>query len=184
MEKEIKYSDVIYGYDVSHWQTDKEYYSIVYYAGFIIYKATQDGDNYEDFISHCENQGPTISIFQADNGKRFGGFTKSSWLRQKDTSVYQKDPDSFIFSLDNQRIYLVKDPNHATKSSFQFCQMFGNTYNVDGLIIKLNFLSKNQSYENHRKENGPVYDVQSPNELVGQEKFKLIENEVFQVEFE
>ena len=153
-------------------------------GGKLVYKGTVDGDSYENFIDKCQNVGATISFFISDNGKRFGGFTKANWTKQDINSVYQNDPDAFLFSLDNKRPYFVKDAKHAIKSSFQFCQMYGNTFNVDGLIISLNYLTKECSYENHRKEHGPVYDLPSANELTGKEKFKVLENEVFQIEFE
>ncbi|CAF1125811.1 unnamed protein product, partial [Didymodactylos carnosus] len=65
----------------------------------LIYKATRDGFNAEDFHRLCDDKGPTISIAESkDGGYLFGGFTTQSW-----TSVtgYKKDEKAFLFTLTN-----------------------------------------------------------------------------------
>ena len=44
----------------------------------LLYKASRDGDNYQDFYRLCENKGPTITVVHTTKGYKFGGFTKLS----------------------------------------------------------------------------------------------------------
>ena len=70
----------------------------------LVYRATDDGDKRDIFFEKCSDIGPNISLFEAANGRRFGGFTKSSWIKgQEDLPI--KDEDAFLFSLDNKEQY-------------------------------------------------------------------------------
>ncbi len=45
----------------------------------LLYKASRDGDAYQDFYKKCEDKGPTITIALTTKGYKFGGFTSLSW---------------------------------------------------------------------------------------------------------
>lgn len=40
----------------------------------LLYKASRDGDAYQDFYRLCENKGPTITIALTTKGYKIGGF--------------------------------------------------------------------------------------------------------------
>jgi hypothetical protein len=66
----------------------------------LIYKATRDGFGGGDFHRFCDNQGPTMSVIQSnDGGYLFGGYTSVSW-RSAETFVIDKH-GPFIFTLTN-----------------------------------------------------------------------------------
>jgi len=65
----------------------------------LVYKASRDGFKGPDFHKHCDNKGPTITIFQSkEGGHLFGGFTSQSW---EGADVWKSDPTAFIFTLTN-----------------------------------------------------------------------------------
>jgi hypothetical protein len=65
----------------------------------LIYRASQDGFEAENFHSKCDNKPNTLVIIKSINGNVFGGYTEQSWLS---TNNWKDDPNSFIFSLVNQ----------------------------------------------------------------------------------
>ena len=66
----------------------------------LIYSAQNDGDDPSIFHKLCDNIGfPTLVIVESTEGKIFGGYTRQSWAG----SCYKKDPDAFIFSLDERQ---------------------------------------------------------------------------------
>jgi len=74
----------------------------------LLYKASRDGDNYQDFYRLCENKGPTITVALSTKGYKFGGFTKLSWKNPnngKDGKKFYDDNEAFIFSLNKKRKY-------------------------------------------------------------------------------
>ena len=77
----------------------------------LLYKASRDGDSYQDFYRLCENKGPTITIALTTKGYKFGGFTKLSWKNPnngKGRNKYYEDNEAFIFSLNKKRKYYPK----------------------------------------------------------------------------
>lgn len=79
----------------------------------LIYKASEQGWNFEDFHKACDEVGPTVVLFKSSKGFRFGGFTSLPW---KSSGGYKNDKESFIFSLD-YREQLFK-PNNYTYSIY------------------------------------------------------------------
>lgn len=49
----------------------------------LLYKASRDGDAYQDFYRLCENKGPTITIALTTKGYKIGGFTSIPWKNPK-----------------------------------------------------------------------------------------------------
>ena len=77
----------------------------------LLYKASRDGDNYQDFYRLCEDKGPTITIALTTKGYKFGGFTSLSWKNPNNGSgckKYYEDKNAFIFSLNNKKKYYPK----------------------------------------------------------------------------
>ena len=77
----------------------------------LLYKASIDGDNYNDFYRLCENKGPTITIVLTTEGLKFGGYTSISWSNpnnEGNNTKYYEDKNAFIFSLDKKKKYYPK----------------------------------------------------------------------------
>lgn len=45
----------------------------------IIYKSSLDGFSRDEFHKLCDNQGPTLTVAQAENGRIFGAYTDITW---------------------------------------------------------------------------------------------------------
>ena len=72
----------------------------------LLYKASRDGDNYQDFYRLCEDKGPTITIGLTTKGYKFGGFTSLSWKNPHNgfgNYRFYEDKSAFIFSLNKKR---------------------------------------------------------------------------------
>ena len=68
----------------------------------LIYKATVDSDKASAFHEKCDSAKSSLVLVETDEGKRFGGFTTSSWSGD---CVDKKDEDAFVFSLDKMKVY-------------------------------------------------------------------------------
>ncbi len=64
----------------------------------LIFRGSRDGMNPNSFHSKCDNQGPTICLYQNDKGFIFGGYASISW---KSDGKYHVANDCFIFTLTN-----------------------------------------------------------------------------------
>ena len=64
----------------------------------LIYRGSRDGSSSKSFHTKCDNQGPTIVLYQNNNGGIFGGFTSISWACNENNI---KDYSSFLFTLIN-----------------------------------------------------------------------------------
>ena len=74
----------------------------------LLYKASRDGDSYQDFYRLYENKGPTITIALTTNQYKFGGYTSLSWKNPHNganNNKYYEDNTAFIFSLNKKRKY-------------------------------------------------------------------------------
>ncbi len=63
----------------------------------------------KSFDDNCLNKGPTLTVVESENGRRFGGFTSQNWTR-KDGSFdfYTEDAQAWIFSLDCAKQFRIK----------------------------------------------------------------------------
>ena len=68
----------------------------------LLYKATADSDRAAVFHKKCDNAKSSIVLIETDKGRRFGGYTSVNW---KGKGLNKKDVNSFVFSLDNMKIY-------------------------------------------------------------------------------
>ena len=145
----------------------------------LIYRASRDGDDSNNFHIKCDGKGKTITFIKNDLGFRFGGYTSVPWERYTEYE-YKQDPTAFLFSLNNKEKYNLKD-----KDDFKAVRHYYNNGPVFGggndLFILNNCLSTD--------ENGCgscSYDFKTIN-LSGKEptefdvfhKFKIVDYEVF-----
>ena len=82
----------------------------------LLYKASRDGDNYQDFYRLCEDKGPTITIALTTKGYKFGGYTSLSWKNPNigaGSNRFYEDKNVFIFSLNKKMKYYPKIDNKS-----------------------------------------------------------------------
>ena len=79
-----------------------------------LYQATKDGGDPINFHSKCDNIPNTLVLIKSEGKRRFGGFTPIPW-KSEERYVYKQDSENktFVFSLDNKKIYYLKDIENA-----------------------------------------------------------------------
>ena len=75
----------------------------------LLYRATRDGWHSTDFHRLCDDKGPTVIFVKVSNGRLCGGYCSIGW---KSSGNFQRDPDSFLFSLDYLKTYSDSSPDH------------------------------------------------------------------------
>jgi len=77
--------------------------------GEVLYVASKDGDESDDFRNACTNAGPTIVIVETTTGNIFGGYTDKEWSLSHG-SGYVGSTTSFLFGIrPNLKFYTIKD---------------------------------------------------------------------------
>ena len=93
----------------------------------LIYKATRDGFGTSDFHRCCNNQGPTMSVIQSQDGYVFGGYTSVSWRSVGNHAEDKNGP--FLFTLTNPHgIPPTKYPNKNVTHSIYNLEEYGPTF--------------------------------------------------------
>ena len=115
----------------------------------LLYKASRDGDRYQDFYKLCEDKGPTITIGLTTKGYKFGGFTSLSWKNPQNgsgTNKFYEDKSAFIFSLNKKRKFYPKrgNNNHVCMWSDKGPSFGGG----NDITFHNNCLHNNNSYNN------------------------------------
>lgn len=147
----------------------------------LIFNSSNDGDSYNTFIEKCGDKGPTLSVIQSKNKKRFGGFSKAQWTDKKG-KIKLKDEKAFVFSLDKLKKYDVLQPEIAIACiPGDYLLMYGNNDNRYGLRVAPGFLEDKNNYEHFGKKS---YDVPENFGLSGENIFFVEELEIFKIVFE
>ena len=147
-----------------------------------LYQATKDGGDPINFHSKCDNIPNTLVLIKSEGNRRFGGFTPIPWKSEiEPVLIADTENKTFIFSLDNNKIYYLKESNKALLHYKEFGPCFGSgsDIGIEGNPIKENKLYTYQSsydYKGDNKDSLSEYDF--PN------LFKAIEYEVFKVIFD
>ena len=143
-----------------------------------LYQATIDGGDSMTFHSKCDYIPNTLVLIKSEGKRRFGGFTPIPWKSQGD---YINDPEmkTFIFSLDNKKIYYLKNENDAVYHDKNSGPCFGSgrDISIDGNPIKENSLFTYPGTYDY------IGDHNSLSEYDGNSVLKALEYEVFQVKF-
>ena len=144
----------------------------------LLYKASRDGDKYQDFYRLCEDKGPTITIALTTKGYKFGGFTSLSWKNPHNgegENKFYEDKNAFIFSLNKKRKYYPKIDN---KDHVCMWSDRGPSFGVgNDMTLHNNCLHNNNSYNNC-----PLTYQTEKNELNGGEyNFTVKDYEVYSI---
>ena len=68
----------------------------------LLYRKSKDGDSYDIFHKLCDNKGPTLTLIKGTEGFIIGGYTPLDWDNH---SGWKKDYDTFVFSLNNNKVF-------------------------------------------------------------------------------
>ncbi|KAK8813394.1 hypothetical protein WA158_002986 [Blastocystis sp. Blastoise] len=142
-------SDIIsneFAYYIHKWIPNKEWK--------IIYKGTKNGFSPSSFHKCCDNRGETLIVLYSRNNNVdcvFGGYTSVSWQSPRSNdSEYIKDPNAFLFTLQNPNgtlpsRYICKHPGSALVHSSSFGPIFGYTdICVEGELEKTIYINNKQ----------------------------------------
>ena len=137
----------------------------------LIYKATVDSDKASAFHEKCDGAKSSLVLVETDEGKRFGGFTTSSWSGD---CVDKKDEDAFVFSLDKMKVY----PNIPDEDAIGCYPKYGPIFLGCQIRIYDNAFTKGGT----TFEKGLNFNTQEDYELTdGNREFKVKEIEVYEV---
>ena len=149
----------------------------------LLYRATRDGDNFNDFHSRVDNKNSTLTIIKTTSGSKFGVFLEVSFKQTGNSIV---DDKSFIFSLDLKKIYnSIKGCyvfiDHNINNNYGY---FLNLY-YQPIRISINCLSNNKSYtENKSSASNSFLGFERDYELNNNQKnFTVTEMETYQICF-
>jgi len=77
----------------------------------LLYSGKKDGYDATTFHTKCDNIDHTLTIVEATNGKRFGGYSDQTWNFSPNS--YKHSDKCYIFSLDMKERFMVKTPQYA-----------------------------------------------------------------------
>ena len=138
----------------------------------LLYRASKDGDNSNDFHSKCDNKGSTVTFIKTKDSRRFGGFTNKSWNKNNN---WINDSNAFIFSLDNNECYYYNNSGNQIFGSSSSGPIWG-----DGKDI--NISSGCLSFENSSTKQSSSFNYKEKiNALSGKEQFQVQDYETYQV---
>ena len=91
----------------------------------LIYNSNTDGLEGTKFHEKCDNYGPTVIIFETNEGYKFGGFASVCW-ESGEKEQFKADPFAFIFSFDTKKKYKVIDPSKSILCDKNWGPIFGD----------------------------------------------------------
>lgn len=142
----------------------------------LLYRKSRDSDKAYAFHSKCDKIRGTLIIIKTENGLKFGGYTNETW---EGNNITKRDITAFIFSLNNNKAYDIKNNVNAIFCNPNFGPCFCGNNNAT-LLINDNSDIKGGSCCKaiDSNYNGYLYDYEINN---GIKDFKIIELEVFKV---
>ena len=107
----------------------------------LLYRKTRDGSTPNDFHNRCDNKGITITFIETTKGYKFGGYTELQW----DKSGAKKDKSTFIFSINKNQKFTVRNNNDSICCYSNEGPRFGCGYPE---IYLYQTLDKGRSFDN------------------------------------
>ncbi|CAG8543175.1 10475_t:CDS:2, partial [Acaulospora morrowiae] len=145
----------------------------------LIYRASRDGFDIENFHKNCDNQGPTLVVIKVrDSAEIVGGYNPLEWCRVKVEDSLEDDDftddyfnhrcetsNSFIFSLTNRAIPILSRVS-SKEEAIVWCKSKGPCFGLQDLcILSSNFSndivceSRKYSYE-EKIINRETYEIE------------------------
>ena len=140
----------------------------------LIYRASEHGDNAEDFHEKCDDYEGSLVIIKTKDGNIFGGYTSISW--DPEDEAEKKDEYAFVFSLNLDKLYFES----GEKEYSIFCDRSKGPCFV-GMFAVQEHILKSKSYIN--PWGIQCFSGENSNYEINQGKsdFFIEELEVFQV---
>lgn len=89
--------------------------------GALCYKKSKDGRRVDLFHKYCDSLSATVTLITSKNKDIFGGFTRRKW----DGEMFKYDPDAFLFSLSEMKVYHIRNSRIAIHADPNFFPSFG-----------------------------------------------------------
>ena len=145
----------------------------------LLYRKRRDSDNAFYFHEKCDKIKGTLVLIETEDNLRIGGYTSETW---EGNNISKKDNTAFVFSLNNNKGYNVKNNLDAIycnpNSGPCFCGNNAPTLFISN-ICDVNGGECCKAIDSNY--DGYIYDYEINNE---RKNFKIKEYEVFEVKFE
>ena len=105
-----------------------------------LYQATKDGGEPSNFHQKCDNIPNTLTLIKSSSNKRIGGFTSEAW--ETIMKGYKEDKNAFLFSIDKQTIYHIKQVELAIYCHKKQGPTFGGGHDIGIIGNPIKNLSK------------------------------------------
>jgi hypothetical protein len=119
-----------------------------FFKSELLYRLSRDGNEVSKFHELCDDKGPTLTLFQIEDGNKGGIYTPLSW---DINSKIKKDKETFMFNLNKNEKYNKINNNTAsifcTRDYGPWTFSFGFTINTSMEIIKHCGFDINEAYE-------------------------------------
>ena len=94
----------------------------------VIFSTKKDGDDPSTFHKKCDYKYNTLTLIEAVNNRRFGGFANLPWCS---ADVYKDDKNCFLFSLDFMESYQYKNDGKGVHSHPNYGPSFGSRHDIN-----------------------------------------------------
>ena len=129
----------------------------------------------------CDNIKNTLVLIKSEGKRRFGGFTPIPWIFEGEF-IKDKKNQTFVFSLDNKKIYNLKSISRAVyhHENCGPCFWWSDIEILDNPMkeYKLRSIPNNYDY------NGDIYPLSESDYSYNIGYIKALEYEVFEVLFD
>ena len=72
-----------------------------------------------NFHNKCDNIPNTLVLIKSEGNRRFDGFTLIPWKSEGDYWIKDPENKTFVFSLDNKKIYYLKSINENAVNQYK-----------------------------------------------------------------
>ena len=144
----------------------------------LLYRATRDGHTFKNVVDKLKNKSNLIFIYLSGNERIFGNYLKTKLDNLGDNKdKYYKDENAFVFSLNNNKIYKILEPEMAIRFYNQNSPILtGNNSNDNGF-----YYTYNKIYDNNLLNKPKVYDFEKNKNELTDGKSEFNELEIFEI---
>jgi len=143
----------------------------------LLLKASKDGFKAEIFKRKCHNKSFTLIVVLTSFDKLIGGFTSLPWKDGKFTYITDYSNRTFLFSLTNNKKYLMKNPSYAICHGTDIGPIFGGGSDLE--IVN----DCNKNYNNFSSIGHTFEFNDSVEDFYGGSKYLVKDYEVYEVKF-
>ena len=129
------------------WINDEKNYKKI--KSKLLYRLTDNGEEFSKFHELCDNQGPNLTIFLVNDGNKVGIFTSLSW--DSITDNWKVDEKVFIFNLNQNKKYnniRKKYSIYCNKDYGAYTDYFGNNAECKTMKRIIHDYRIHNTYEN------------------------------------